>query len=284
VTAAVTVDLDGPPPALRFHRRLRPLQSLRELWQARELIRTLAERDYRIRYKQAILGVAWAVLTPVALMLVFTLFFQRIAHVHHGTAHYALFAYLGLLPWTFFSSSLNVGGMSLVSNVPVLNKVYCPREVFPIESMLVAALDTIMSLTGLFVLFVIYRQAPTAAIVYLPLLIVVQVLFTLGLTMLAAIVIVYLRDVRYVLPVVLQLGLFATPVAYGVNDVPASMRTLYETANPLAVIIDGYRRTILFNQAPNWTMLGVAALVSTGVFAFGYLVFKRLEGGIADVA
>jgi ABC-type polysaccharide/polyol phosphate export permease len=284
VSTAATVLIDGPPPALRFKRRVNVIQSARELWRSRELIRTLAERDYRIRYKQAVLGVAWAVLTPVALMLVFTLFIQRIAHVHHGTANYPLFAYVGLLPWTFFSSSLSVGGLSLVNNVPVLNKVYCPREVFPIESMLVAALDTVMSVIGLIVLFAVYQKPPSATVIFLPIIVVVQVIFTLGLTMLAAITIVYLRDVRYALPVLLQLGLFATPVAYGLNDVPANVRTLYQVINPLAVIIDSYRRTILFDQAPNWPMLGVAALVSSVLFAFGYIVFKRLEGGIADVA
>ena len=181
-TAAATIT-DGPHPSLRFRRRTSLLTSVQELWQSRELIRTLAERDYRIRYKQAVLGVAWAVMTPVALMLVFTLLFQKIAHVHHGTADYALFAYLGLLPWTFFSSSLNVGGLSLVTNVPVLNKVYCPREVFPIESMLVAALDTLMALVGLVVLFAVYQTHPAPTTIYVPVLMFVQLLFTLGLTL-----------------------------------------------------------------------------------------------------
>jgi ABC-2 type transport system permease protein/lipopolysaccharide transport system permease protein len=282
-TAAATV-LDGPPASLRFRRRISLITSAKELWKTRELVRTLAERDYRIRYKQAILGVLWAVLQPVALMLVFTLFFQRIAHVHHGTTHYALFSYLGLLPWTFFSASLSVGGLSLVTNVPVLNKVYCPREVFPIESMMVAALDTVMSLVGLFVLFIVFHTLPATTSVYIPVLIFVQVLFTLGLTMFFAITIVYLRDLRYALPVFLQIGLFATPVAYSLADVPASIRPIYEIVNPLAVVIDGYRRTVLYGQAPDWHMTGVAALVSSGIFFFGYTVFKRLEGGIADVA
>ncbi|MFL6240300.1 MAG: ABC transporter permease [Actinomycetes bacterium] len=282
-TAAATL-LDGPPASLRFRRRTGVVTSVRELWKSRELIWTLAERDYRVRYKQAFLGVAWALLTPVALMLVFTLFFQRIAHVNHGTTHYALFSYLGLLPWTFFSSSLNVGGLSLVNNVPVLNKVYCPREVFPIGSMLVAAVDTTMALSGLVALFFIFQTSPQPASVYVPLFMIVQVLLTLGLTLFAAITIVYLRDLRYALPVFLQLGLFATPVAYSLADVPASMRTLYQVINPLAVVIDGYRRTVLYNQAPDWPMLGVATLVSSSLFVVGYWLFKRLEGGIADVA
>jgi ABC-2 type transport system permease protein/lipopolysaccharide transport system permease protein len=284
VGTAAAVGIDGPPSELRFRRRLNIVGSTRELWRARELIRTLAERDYRVRYKQAFLGIAWAVLTPVALMVIFTLVFQKIAHVNHGEAHYALFAYLGLLPWTFFASSLNVGGLSLVSNVSVLNKVYCPREVFPIGSMLVAAADTAMSMIGLVVLFAAFQTLPDPTTVYVPLLMIVQVILTLGLTMFAAITIVYLRDLRYALPVILQFGLFATPVAYALSDIPASFRTLYEVLNPLAVIIDGYRRTVLFNQAPDWPMLGVATLVSSLIFILGSVAFKRLEGGIADVA
>ena len=166
----------------------------------------------------------------------------------------------------------------------MLNKVYCPREVFPIESMLVAALDTLMALVGLVVLFAVYQTHPAPTTIYVPVLMFVQLLFTLGLTMLAAIIIVYLRDVKYALPVFLQIGLFATPVAYSLQDIPASIRPIYEIINPLAVIIDGYRRTVLYDQAPDWNALGIAALVSSGIFFVGYWVFKRLEGGIADVA
>ena len=123
-----------PPSELLFRPKLRVLAAVREVWRGRELVRTLAERDFRVRYKQAVLGVAWAVLTPLALMVVFTVFFQRVAKVDTGGAPYALFAYLGLLPWTFFSTSVAQGGQSLVLNNQLLNKVYCPREVFPMAS------------------------------------------------------------------------------------------------------------------------------------------------------
>jgi ABC-2 type transport system permease protein/lipopolysaccharide transport system permease protein len=273
-----------PAPELRFRRDIRLVPSLREIWRSRELLRTLAERDYRVRYKQAVLGFAWAVLTPLALMVVFTLFFQKVAHVPHGNVPYPLFAYLGLLPWTFLSNSLNQGGLSLVNNVPLLNKVYCPREVFPLGSMCVAALDTTISMTGLVLLFAVFHRLPQVTTLWLPVLLTVQVAWTLGLTLVASIVIVYLRDVRYALPVVLQLGLFATPVAYGLDRIPVHLRGLYVTLNPLAAVIDGYRRTVLFGQAPQWRQLGLAATTAFLTLGLGYWMFKKLEAGIADVA
>jgi ABC-type polysaccharide/polyol phosphate export permease len=285
VDQPVAVDeLTGPPAHLRFKRKVRLSTAIRDIWRAREVIRALAERDYRVRYKQAILGISWAILTPLALMVVFTFFFQRVAHLAHGNAPYALFAYMGLVPWTFFSNSLSVGGLSLVSNVTVLNKVYCPREVFPIETMIVAAIDTVMSLVGLTALFVIYQRAPSATIVYLPIIVVLQVMITLAVTLLASIIVIYLRDLRNALPILVQMGLFASPVAYGLNTVPAHFRNLYVTINPMAVVIDGYRRTVLFDQAPQWGLLLRGSVSAAVLLTISYAIFKKLETGIADVA
>ena len=137
---------EAPPAELRFRRRIRVGASLRELWLSRELIRSLAERDLRARYNQAFLGFAWAILTPVALMVVFTVFFQGVAKIDTGGVPYALFAYVGLVPWTFFSTSVSQGGQSLLTNTNVLTKVYCPREVFPLASVVVAAVDAVIAL------------------------------------------------------------------------------------------------------------------------------------------
>lgn len=274
----------GPPAELRFRRRIRLGAIIRELWRSRELVRTLAEREMRARYKQAVLGIGWAVLTPLALMVVFTLFFQRVAEVDTGGVPYALFTYLGLLPWTFFSASVAQGGQSLVQNVSLLNKVYCPREVFPIASMGVAAVDTLVALPALVVLFVVNGYAPRATAVWFPVLLLIQAAFTLGVTFVTSAVIVYLRDVRHALPVILQLGLIATPIAYGIGEIPASMRLLYATINPLAPVIDGYRRTILLGAPPDWALLLPGAVSAMTVLVLGYLLFKRLETGFADVA
>ena len=275
---------DSPPPELRFRHVVNLWSSLREVWRARELVRTLAEREYRVRYKQAVLGIAWAIMTPLALMLVFTLVFQHVAHIRHGNAPYPLSSYLGLLPWTFFATSLSQGGLSLVTNVNLLNKVYCPREVFPVASMCVAAMDTLIAVSGLVVLFGIFHTMPKITALWLPVLLLVQLAFTLGVALAASITIVYLRDLRYALPVILQFGLFGTPVAYTLADVPERLRPWMVGVNPLAAVIDGYRRTVLYGQAPNWELLGIAAVTSAVVLFGGYALFKRFETGIADVA
>jgi ABC-type polysaccharide/polyol phosphate export permease len=281
---ADTHPVDAPPPEIRFRYRLRLGRSLRELWRSRELVRSLAERELRARYKQAVLGFAWAILTPVALMLVFTVFFQGVADVDTGGAPYALFAYLGLLPWTFFSISMNQGGQSLIQNISLLNKVYCPREVFPLASVAVAATDTAVALLPLGILFATLGFAPKATSAWVPVLLAIQVAFTVGLTLIISAVVTYLRDLRHALPVFLQLGLFATPVAYGIDVVPRAYRVLYAALNPLAPVIDGYRRTVLHGLPPDWHLLLPGAITAVAVLVAGYLVFKRLEKGFADVA
>jgi ABC-type polysaccharide/polyol phosphate export permease len=274
----------APPDAIRFRRRLRLGRSLVELIGARELVRSLAEREFRARYKQAALGVAWAVLTPLALMAVFTLFFSRVARVDTGGVPYPLFAYLGLLPWTFFSTSVNQGGQSLIQNIPLLTKVYFPREVFPLASVVVAGLDGLVALSALALLFVVTGTLPQPTSYWVPLLLLVQVAFTLGVTMVVSAVVVYLRDLRHALPIVLQLGLFATPVAYGIDVVPERLQVLYSIINPLAPVIDGYRRTVLQGLPPNGELLLAGSVASAVWLCGGYLLFKRMETGFADVA
>jgi ABC-type polysaccharide/polyol phosphate export permease len=273
-----------PPPGILFRPKLRFFGGIREVWGARELVRTLAERDFRVRYKQAVLGFAWAVLTPLAMMAVFTIFFQRVAKVDTGGAPYALFAYLGLLPWTFFSTAVAQGGQSLVTNAQLVNKVYCPREVFPLANLVVAGIDTTIAVSALAVLFVVTGYAPKLTSLWLPVLLLVQVAFTFGLTLVTSAVLVFFRDLRHALPIVLQLGLFATPVAYGMDVVPPSLQVAYSAANPLAPVIDGYRRTILLGLPPNWSLLLPGAITAVAMLVVGYAVFKRLEPGFADYA
>ena len=275
---------EDPSPELRFRREMHFVGSFRDLWRVRELVRTLAERDLRARYKQAALGMMWAVLTPLALMLVFTLFLQRVAKFDTGGVPYALFSYLGLLPWTFFSTSVSIGGQSLVSNSTLLNKVYCPREVFPLASVVAAGFDMAVAALVLAVLFAISGFAPKATAVWVPVLLPIQILFTISITLIVSSVLVYLRDLRHVLPIVLQLGLFASPVAYGMSVIPSSFRGIYSAINPLAAVIDSYRRTVLLGLPPDWKLLAPAAATTVVLFAVAYTFFKRMETGFADVA
>jgi ABC-2 type transport system permease protein/lipopolysaccharide transport system permease protein len=257
---------------------------MRELWRARELLWTLAERDLRVRYKQTYLGAAWALITPVAMMIVFTLVFHRIANVDTNGAPYPLFSYLGLLAWGYFSGSVTNGGQSLLANNLLLNKVYCPREVFPLYTLVVAAVDMLVASSVLLLLFAITGYAPKATSIWVPLLFLVQLAFTAGVTLLVSSSLVYLRDLRQVVPFALQLGLFVTPVAYSMNFIPAEFRVLYAILNPLAPVIDGYRRAVLYGQAPDWHLLTPAACSAVVVLVAGYAVFKRLETHFADVA
>ena len=286
VTATPAAAPENPPREAMFRRHVSIRAALAEIWNFREIVVTLAERELRARYKQAILGFAWALVVPVTLMLVFTFFFTRFAHIDSHGAPYALYSYLGLIPWTFFYGSVNNGGMSIVTNLPLVNKVYCPREIFPLAAIVIAAVDTVVSVLVLAVLFPLLGYAPHIQIFYAPVLMLVELVFTVAVTLFVSIMLVYLRDLRHALPLILQLGLFATPVAYGVEAIANSKTFLltYAALNPLSPVIEGFRRTILFGEGPDWLPLGVGAATSVVYLVLAYKVFKRLETGVADIA
>lgn len=275
-----------PRREIWFHRRINLISALKELWAFRELTLTIAERDLRVRYKQAALGILWAVIAPVVMMIAFTVLFNRFAKINTGGVPYALFSYMGLLPWTFFSSSLSTGGTSLVSNNELLNKLYCPREVFPIAGIADAAVDALIATCVLAVLFPITGFAPKAEVYYLPLFMIVLAMVTLGVTLAVAAVVVYARDLRLVLPLAVQVGLFVTPVVYSTTSISSSKTFLlaFSAINPLVPVIDGMRATVLNGLAPNWTSLGVGAASGLIYLLGGFMLFKRLETGMADIA
>lgn len=281
---APTFELQEPPAGLRFKRELRFGQAMAELWQARGLVRTLVERDLRVRYKRTMLGVGWAVMSPVVFMLVFTVFFQKAGHFATGNVPYALFSYTALVPWGFFSEAITLGSSSLISNLSLLNKVYCPREVFPIASVLTAAFDATISTGVLVILFAVYSYPPAVATLWLPLLLLVLVTFTCGMAFFSSATLVYFRDLRYLVPLTVQIGMFVSPVAYGITFIPKGLRPLYAILDPLGPVLDGFRRTILHGQSPGWGLLGLAAIASAIWFVGGYAVFKKLEIGFADIA
>lgn len=276
--------VEGPPAELIFRRPVRPLRMLAELWGRRELVVVLVERELRARYKQTRIGFAWALVTPFVMMVVFTVFFKRVADVRTFGVPYPLYSYVGLLSWTFFSGALSKGAVSITQNLTLLNKVYCPREVFPISSIATAGVDTVIATAVLGVLFVVYTFLPFAAAIWVPVLLTIQLAFTAGLTLALAAIVVYLRDVRQLLPMVLQLGLFATPVGYGLEVIPRGWWRVYSAVNPLAPVIDGYRRTVLFGQEPRLDLTAIAGTSSLMILVGGYLLFKKLEVGFADVA
>ena len=276
---------DEPPPEILFKRKIDLRKSIRELWASRELVGTLTERNLRSRYKQTFLGFAWSLITPVTLMVVFTVFLRRVAKIDTGGIPYPIFSYVGLLPWSFFSGAVSSSSGVILSNNSLLNKIYCPREVFPISTITSSAVDTACAMFALVVLFIVNAYAPTAGVVWIPLLTIVLVLFTLGVCLMVSALTVYLRDLRYGVGIILQLGLFATPVAYSLSSVvPKNLQPAYAAFNPLGPVIQGYRDTVLLGHRPAFGLLGIAAVSSCAWVVVGYIVFKRLETGFADVA
>ena len=219
-------------------------------------------------------------------MLAFTLVFTKFGHVATGGVPYPLFSYIALIPWSFFSNSLLSGGMSLSTNLALLNKLYCPREVFPLGTIVVAAVDAVVSSVVLLALFAIEGYAPHWQAVYAPIMLLILVAFTLGLTLATSAVVVYMRDLRLALPLMVQVGLFLTPVAYGAQAVASTRSGLivYSALNPLVPVIDGLRSTVLLGQNPDWLSQLAGGTTAAVILVGGFVLFKRLETGLADFA
>jgi ABC-2 type transport system permease protein/lipopolysaccharide transport system permease protein len=273
-----------PDPSTMHRHRWRPLPALRNLWARREIVFTLAERDIRASYKETALGVAWAVLTPLATLIVMVLVFKRVKAFNDGGVPYALFAYLGLLPWQYFSSSLSSGANSLLSNKALLSKVHFPRECFPLAQLLEAALNTLLATSVLVVLFLINHFTPHIESLWVPLFLVIELLFCAGVVLAASALLVHVRDLVQLLPVIVSLGLFATPVIWPFDKISPGFQALYSVFNPLGPVIDNIRRTVLHGQAPTWGLLGIATASALAYLVGGYAIFKRLEAELADIA
>jgi ABC-type polysaccharide/polyol phosphate export permease len=275
---------DEPPSHLiyRHHSRLRT--SFSALWSSRDIIYTLAERDLRAQYKQATLGFLWALIFPLAMLGIFTIIFSRTSSNGVPGIPYPLFAYIGILCWTFFAGSLGNGGTSLLTNNALMSKTQFPRECFPLESILVTAVNSILAWIPLVLLFVLYRFVPYPTTVWVPLLILIELGFTIGVTVAVSALIIQMRDLAQVLPIVIMLGLFATPVIWQFKRVPAKWQLVYGFVSPLGPVIDDVRRTMLqgLNPAPGPLLAAIAGTVF--YLIVGYRTFKRFEVNFADIA
>ncbi len=282
VNAAVA---EGPPPELLYRRKVSIGRAIADAWKAREVTRSLTERAIRSRYKQAILGFAWSILTPLVLMLAFTVVFKRGGlEVDTGGAPKVLFWYVALVVWTFFSNSVTNASTSIIGNITLINKTPCPREVFPLSGVAQAAFDGGLSLIPLIALFGMQTFMPRPTSVWVPVILVVVFAFTIGAAILCSVLIVYVRDLRTALPLALQFGLFATPIAYPFDQIPGRYRGLYSFLNPLGPTIDGLRQALLFDKTPQLEYLALGALGAFVWLVGGYWLFRRMEAGIADIA
>ncbi len=256
-----------------------------ELWQARELLYFLTWRDVKVRYKQTALGAAWAVIQPLFTMLIFTLFFGRLAKMPSDGIPYPLFAYAGLLPWTFFANSISLSGNSLIGSTNLITKVYFPRMIIPGAAVLAGLVDFAIAFSILGVMMVWYRVPIGWTILMLPILVVITSVLALGIGMWLAAMHVKYHDIRYTIPFVLQLWMFATPIIYPASLMPQRYR-IFLSLNPMTGVIEGYRVALLggVNGAHfDWLALGISTAIGVAFLLFAAFDFRRMERMFADL-
>ena len=257
------------------------LLSFKDIWAYRELLFFLTWRDVKVRYKQTALGAAWAILQPLFMMVIFTIFFGRLAAVDSAGVPYPVFALAGLVPWTFFSNSITASGNSLVGSANLITKVYFPRLIVPAAAMLAGLVDFVLAFVLLCVLMVYYQIVPTIQILFLPVLVVLTALFSLGVgTWFSALNVKY-RDVRFALPFLIQLWLFVSSVILPSTSIPLKWRWLL-MLNPMSGIIEGYRAA-LFGLPFDWPALGIASGLTILTLLYSIYAFGRVERSFADI-
>lgn len=255
---------------------------LRGLWAYRELLYFLAWRDIKIRYKQTVLGAAWAILQPFLTMVVFSLFFGKLAGVPSDGIPYPIFSYAALVPWQFFAGGLNRSSDSLVGNANLIRKVFFPRLVVPIAAVLPGAVDFVLAFAVLLGMMLFYHIVPTANIVWLPLLFLLAFVTALGVGLWSSAVNVQYRDVRYTVPFLVNAWMFATPIAYPSSLLDEPWRTLFGL-NPMVGVVEGFRWALLGTETTPGAMLFVSAAVAAAVLVSGAYYFRRMELTFADV-
>ena len=256
----------------------------RDLWRYRELFQVLAGRDVAVRYKQTVIGIVWAVMRPFLTMLIFTIIFSRIAKLpSEGEAPYALMVLAGLLPWTFFSTALGDASLSLVTNSNLISKVYFPRLIIPTATIVVSFVDLLISFVILVAMMVWYRFAPTVNILALPLFVILAFLTSLGPGLWITALNVKYRDFRYIIPFMLQFGLYVSPVGFSSTAVPEQWRLLY-SLNPMVGVIDGFRWCILGgNSHIYWPSLASTMVITVFFLWLGIRQFRKMEKTFADL-
>lgn len=285
-------DGSGPPPAevvsevtIRASRGLAALQ-LRAIWDYRELLTFLVWREIKVRYKQTVLGMVWIILQPVVSMVVFSLLFGRLLNVPSGGVPYPIFAYAALLPWNYFAGALSRSSTSLVGNAHLITKVYFPRLLIPISAVLSGLIDFAVAFLVLIGLMLYYRITPTLAVTLLPALVLLAMLTALGFGLWLSALNVRFRDINYVVPFLVQIWMFLTPVIYGSTLIPERFRFLLGL-NPMTGVVEGFRWALLgqaasASQSPGW-IFALSLGIVTIALASGLVFFRGTERTFADI-
>ncbi|MDT7778390.1 MAG: lipopolysaccharide transport system permease protein [Acidobacteriota bacterium] len=287
-TAVETTTRSAPPYSLPDEPlvTLQPSTSwapldVRDLWTYRELLYFLTWRDVKVRYKQTALGVAWVVMQPLLTTLVFTIFLGRVVRVPSDDIPYPLFVYAGLLPWTFFNSAITSSSSSLVGNAHLITKIYFPRLLIPIAAIAARLLDFFISFIVLIVLMAYYGVGMTRGVLMLPALVAIITLLALGVGMVASALNVRYRDIGVMMPLLLQLWMFASPVVYPMSAVPGKWQRLY-SLNPMVGVIEGFRAALL-GRGFDWTALASSTAITLALLVYAAFSFRRMETHFADI-
>lgn len=255
---------------------------LKELWQYRELLYFLTWRDIKVRYKQTALGAAWAIIQPFMTMVVFSVFFGRLAKIPSDNIPYPLFSFAGLVPWTFFSTGLTASANSLVASQNLLKKVYFPRLSIPVSAVIAGLVDFFLAFVVLLAMSFYYGIVPTANVVWLPFFLLLAFVTCLGVSLWLTTLNVQYRDVRYVLPFIVQFWMFATPIAYPSSLLSEPWRTVYGL-NPMVAVVEGFRWALLGSGGGPGLMVIVSSLAATALLVGGAYYFRRMEKSFADL-
>jgi len=253
-----------------------------ELWRYRELLVFQAVRDIRVRYKQTVLGVAWAILQPVVTMVVFSLFFGKLAKLPSDGIPYPVFTFCALLPWQLFTYALTYSSNSLVDNANAVTKVYFPRLILPFSAVISGLIDFAIAFVVLAGIMFYYGVRPGWPVIVLPLFIILALAVAMSIGVWLSALNVKYRDIRYTIPFLSQFWLFATPVAYSSSLVPEKWQTVYGI-NPMVSVVDGFRWALLGRSAPSIPMLIVSVIATVVLLACGLFYFRRMEKSFADI-
>jgi lipopolysaccharide transport system permease protein len=256
---------------------------IRELWEYRELLIFLVWRDLKVRYKQTVMGVSWAIIQPFFTMVIFSLFFGKLAKVPSDGLPYPIFSYAALVPWTFFANALNQASNSLVINSNMIKKIYFPRLTLPIATVLAGLVDFALAFVLLLGMMLYYGQMPTMNIIWLPVFLLLSLITSLGVGLWLSAMNVLFRDVRYAIPFLTQAWLFATPIAYPSSLLSEPWKTLYGL-NPMAGVIEGFRWALLGTDTTPGSILILSSLIALVMFISGAYYFRHMESTFADVA
>jgi lipopolysaccharide transport system permease protein len=256
---------------------------LKEIWTYRELLYFLTKRDIKVRYKQTVLGGLWAIIQPTFTMIVFTLFFGRLAKIPTEGIPYPIFVYVGLLPWTYFSNAVSNSGNSLVGSANLISKVYFPRLIVPSSASLAGLLDFFIAIFVLGILMIYYQFVPSVVGIFLfPFLVGLTFFCTVGVGLWLSAMNVHYRDIRYAIPFLIQLWMFLSPVIYPVSIIEKKYQWLL-AFNPMGGVIKAYRSSMLGHQPIDWALLGISAAMIFLILIFGLFYFRRMEKVFADV-